>query len=54
MKHGMPFRIAFGLSEAEMNKLHLDSAHRQAFLIILGELEGGTFDWGAMAWKKPQ
>lgn len=41
---GVPFDVAFSL-EPDV---------RLAWVVILGELRGGTFDWGALRWKKPQ
>lgn len=43
MKEGVPFDVAFSLPPE----------YRAAFSIILGELEGGTFDWSLGEWEKP-
>jgi hypothetical protein len=41
VKHGVPFDVAFSLDEDE----------RLAFVVILGTLEGGIFDWQNLQWK---
>ena len=40
----MPFDLAFSM----------DNSWRQGLCIIAGELEGGEFDWNAMAFKEPK
>ena len=40
VKNGVPFDVAFTLPPDE----------RFAYVVILGELAGGRFDWGAMRW----
>lgn len=40
-RSGVPFDVAFSL----------DDDTRAGWLIALGEVEGGVFDWGAMRWK---
>jgi hypothetical protein len=42
VKAGVPFDVAAALAPHE----------RAAWLIILGELDGGRFDWKAMRWAK--
>jgi len=37
----VPFDVAFSLSEDE----------RLAFVVVLGELDGRSFDWQALRWK---
>jgi hypothetical protein len=32
----------------------LTNEDRLAFLIIMGENEGLTFDWNTLRWKKPE
>ena len=39
---GVPFDVAFAL----------DATTRMAWCIIIGELDGATFDWGRMAWEQ--
>ena len=42
MKEGVPFDVAFSL----------DADYRTGFSIILGELEGGSFDWSRGEWER--
>lgn len=42
-KHGVPWDLCLSLSNDE----------RVAFLIICGEIDGGTFDWNKGEWEKP-
>jgi hypothetical protein len=44
VKNGVPFDLAFSL----------DHHHRVAFCIIMGELDGGTFNWTQMAFEEPK
>lgn len=39
----MPFDVAFSLPEDE----------RLAFVVALGTLDGGLFDWNELSWKEP-
>jgi hypothetical protein len=39
--HGVPFELASGLSPTQ----------RVAWVVALGTLRGGTFDWEALAWR---
>jgi hypothetical protein len=39
--HGVPFDLAAGLS----------STQRVAWVVAMGELRGGRFDWEALAWR---
>ncbi len=50
MKGGVPFHIAFDMSPAAVQVLHLTEAERLAFQITLSEFEGNTFDWDRMKW----
>lgn len=43
VKSGVPFDVAFAL----------DDDTRCGWLIALGEIEGGKFDWSSMRWKEP-
>jgi hypothetical protein len=38
----VPFDVAFTL----------DAAERLAFVVVLGELDGGTYDFGAHRWEE--
>ena len=40
VRNGIPFDVAFSLDEDE----------RRAWIVALGELDGRTWDWGAMRW----
>jgi len=40
VRDGVPFDVAFSL----------DAAERTAWIVVLGELEGLAWDWGAMRW----
>ena len=42
MKNGVPFDVAFSLPPDE----------RLAFVVVLGRLDGGEFDFVAMRWKE--
>lgn len=42
VKNGVPFDVAFSLDDIEAT----------AFLIILHEMDGGTFDWSEMRWRR--
>ena len=33
--------------------LQLDAEERAAFLIVFGKLKGGTFNWTAGEWERP-
>ena len=54
MKNNAPFHVAFGITREAADVLVLDRFERMAMSIILGELEGATFDWRNMAWEKQQ
>ncbi len=41
-RNGVPFDVAFCLGAEE----------RLAFVVALGTLEGRTFDWGILAWRR--
>ena len=41
---GVPYEVAN----------ELPSTDRLAWTIIMGELEGGTFNWRRMEWEKPR
>lgn len=52
-----PFREAALLGKNGHNfweALEYPEEFRIGLCIILGELEGGEFDWGAMAFKEPK
>ena len=40
VRNGIPFDVAFSLDQDE----------RTAWIIVLGELNGRVWDWGAMRW----
>jgi len=42
VKNGVPFDVAFSLSEID----------RQAYIIILGELDGQKFNWASMKFEE--
>ena len=42
VKQGVPYDVAFALP-------HSDAL---AYFVALGEIEGGTWDWVAMGWRK--
>jgi len=42
--------MAAGISEDIA--LNLDAVERLAFCVILGEQNGGSFDWNKMIWKE--
>jgi hypothetical protein len=44
VKHGVPFDVAFSLNEID----------RAAFAIVMGQFEGGKFDWDAMQFRDPK
>ena len=46
MKHGVPFDVAFAMVEGGM------MAHVYAWLIMCGEMEGGTWNWRTLEWEK--
>ncbi len=39
---GVPWDVAWCLPDADA----------LAYCVVFGELDGGAFDWSAMAWKK--
>ena len=41
VRNGVPFDVAFSLEEAE----------RRAWIVVIGELDGMAWDWGAMQWR---
>ena len=41
--NGVPFDVAFGLSATQ----------RFAWVVAMGSLKGGTFDWTSLRWKEP-
>lgn len=43
VKQNVPFDVAFSLEPEEV----------MAWSIILGEIEGGVWNWARMAWEKP-
>ena len=44
LQAGIPFDVTDVLSTNEL----------QAFCVIIGELEGGEFNWDAGVWKEPE
>ena len=42
MHRHIPFDVAMSLTNAEL----------LGFTVIMGELDGGTFDWDNMEWEK--
>lgn len=40
VRNGVPFDVAFSLEADE----------RTAWIVVLGELDGRVWDWGAMRW----
>ncbi|MFI4985822.1 MAG: hypothetical protein ACHQF3_00100 [Alphaproteobacteria bacterium] len=44
VKAGVPWEVATKLSPAR----------RLAYIVALGELQGGKFDWDTMSWKEPR
>lgn len=42
LSKGVPFDVAFSL----------DATMRLAWCVVLGELDGGTFDWNRLEWDK--
>lgn len=50
MKGGVPFRVAFGLSEKELATFELTEGERFAISIQLSEFEGGKWDWHSLRW----
>jgi hypothetical protein len=44
VSNGVPFDVAFAL----------DDITRTAFSISLSEMDGATFDWGAMRFMEPK
>ena len=45
IKGGVPFDVAWAMVECCMH------ADVMAWTVIMGELEGGQFDWDRMRWK---
>lgn len=41
VKNGVPFDIAFSLPKA----------WRRAFVVALGEMAGGRYDWDSLGWE---
>lgn len=44
MRQGVPFDVA----------MDLDDDYRTAFAIIMGEIEGGEWDWSLMQFREPE
>ena len=44
---GVPWNVIFGDDYPE-----LTNAERVAFLIMIGEADGGEFDWQSLSWKE--
>lgn len=44
VKNGIPFDVAFSLDDIE----------RLAWVVIMGEFQGLTFNWETGEWEKPQ
>ena len=42
VKNGIPFDVAFSLGPAE----------KVAYCVVMGELNGSSFDWETMSWRK--
>ena len=42
VKHGVPFDVAFSLPDDE----------RLAFVVVIGTLNGGFFDWQTKRWEE--
>jgi hypothetical protein len=41
VRRGVPYDVA----------MHLSPAQRLAFIVLMGEAEGGRFDWERMGWE---
>ncbi len=52
MKNGLTFGEAFGVPPGAAPDL--DEVWVDALSITFGELDGHTWDWGAMQWEKPR
>ena len=50
MKQGVPWSVVFG--DEEFGPLSNDE--RMAFLVICGEIDGGTFNWSTGQWERPK
>ena len=42
VRNGVPFDVAFSLEQVE----------RTAWIVVIGELDGRVWDWGAMRWTE--
>lgn len=50
MRNGVPFEIALGPGAPKT----LDRVERIAMAVVLGQLEGGEFNWLARRWEEPE
>lgn len=46
-KHGVPFDVAWAMIDGGME------AEVIAYIVAIGQTEGGKFDWDTMSWEKP-
>jgi hypothetical protein len=44
VKNGIPFDVAFSLDDDE----------RLAWVVVMGQLNGLTWNWDTMSWERPQ
>lgn len=44
VKNGVPFDVAFSLPDDE----------RLAWVVVMGQLSGMTWNWDSMSWEKPR
>jgi hypothetical protein len=50
IKQGVPWKVVFG----EELSGPLSNDERLAYLIMFGEMDGGTFNWSTGKWEKPK
>lgn len=49
LKHGVPWDQVFGRRDRPLTRVQ-----RMAFVVAMGELEGGRYNWQTGSWEKPK
>ncbi|MBB5508158.1 hypothetical protein [Paraburkholderia atlantica] len=51
LKNGAPFHVAFDIDRSDVDSFRMDHVERRAMCIVMGQLEGGKFNWNSMEFE---
>lgn len=52
LRSGAPFHVAFGIDPQSVSTFQIDDIERHAMCIVMGQLEGGKFNWQSMEFEE--